>query len=153
MIFLFRLEISVAGKDYRLKIYGITGDCPALKIVCNFIGHNGYFCCFFCFIRGQHVHTKRQYYYEEPELRSTEDFFRFSREAERTQTNTFGHLGDSVLRPILDIKLPDCIVIDYLHVTLLGHAKRIILNVYQQLRPNQRERFDSNIKSQTFPRK
>ena len=74
-------------------------------------------------------------------------------EAERTQTNVFRHLGESVLLCILDTPFPQCIVLDYLHVTLLGHAKNIILAIYRKLRPVQRDQFNAQVKNQNFPRK
>jgi hypothetical protein len=128
------------------------GDCPAMKLICNFKGHGGYFCCYFCFIKGQHINGKRQYQYETLNLRSATDYARLSNEAERTKTDQYGHFGISVLERILDVDLPQCIVIDYLHVTLLGHAKAIILSIYQQLKPFQRRQFDLQVKTQKFPR-
>ncbi|CAF1026745.1 unnamed protein product [Didymodactylos carnosus] len=51
--------------DYRLKIYGITGDCPALKLILNFTGHGRYYCCWFCYLKGEHIGGKRQYRHEQ----------------------------------------------------------------------------------------
>lgn len=147
------LVIDVDGSSFKLKIYGITGDCPALKSICNFIGHNGYYCCYFCFVKGQHINRKRQYQYEPLNMRTEDHYSKASMEAERTQTNVFGHLGESVLLCILDTPFPQCIVLDYLHVTLLGHAKNIILSIYRQLRPVQRDQFNAQVKNQNFPRK
>ena len=147
------LVINVDQVDFQLKIYGITGDCPALKLICNFIGHSGYYCCYFCYVKGQHINRRRQYHYEPLKLRSIYKYSKASREAERTQTNIFGHLGKSILQCIVDIPFPHCIVLDYLHVTLLGHAKAIILVIYNQLKTKQRKQFNDKIKEQNFPRK
>ena len=59
MMPLFYLDIMVKELRYTLIIYGVTGDCPALKKILNFIGHNGYDCCWFCYVHGQHVGGKR----------------------------------------------------------------------------------------------
>jgi hypothetical protein len=147
------LVINGHGVDFSLKIYGITGDCPALKSICNFIGHNGYYCCYFCFIRGEHIHGKRQYRYESLNIRTQDQYLFHSLNAEKMRTNEFGHLGQSVLVDIMDISFPQCIVLDYLHVSLLGHAKNIILALYRQLSPAQRKQFDDQLKKQCFPRK
>ena len=147
------LVINAGTRHYKLKIYGITGDCPALKMICNFIGHNGYHCCYMCFIKGQHINRKRQYRYERMDIRTTRKYAKGCKEAERTQANVYGHLGESVLEEIVDVPFPNCIVLDYLHVTLLGHAKAIILSIYRLLTPVQRASFDVQVRRQNFPRK
>lgn len=140
------------NKNHKLIIFGITGDCPALSSICNFINHNGYYCCWFCFIKGEHLNHKRQYRYSSLVLRTTEQYSKGSNKAERTNTNIYGHLGKSILDDVLDVPLPHAIVLDYLHVTLLGHAKGIILSIYRQLRPIQRAKFNNQLKQQKFPR-
>ncbi|CAF4046241.1 unnamed protein product, partial [Rotaria magnacalcarata] len=52
--------------NYKLKIYGITGDCPALRLILNFISHNDYYCCWLCYVPGEHIGSKRQYKIELP---------------------------------------------------------------------------------------
>ena len=65
--------------------------------------------------------------------------------------NIDGHLGTSILAEILDVPLPNAIMIDYLHVTLLRHAKTIIQDLYSRLKPAQREQIDIRLKRQRFP--
>ncbi|CAF3066765.1 unnamed protein product [Rotaria sp. Silwood2] len=101
--------------------------------------------------QGQHINKKRQYYYESINLRTAEQYLKASKIAERTKTNVYGHYGNSALENILDVPLPKGIVLDYLHVSLLGHAKAIILSIYHQLKPAQREQFNVQLKSQKFP--
>ena len=60
---------------YKLKIYSVTGDCPALRMILDFIGHGGYFCCWYCYLRGQHINGKRQYKHEEPMIIRTADAY------------------------------------------------------------------------------
>ena len=140
------------NNHYHLKIYGITGDCPALKKILNFIGHNGYDCCWFCYISGQHVNGKRQYYYQTTiRLRSPSKFQKESNEAQQTQSRINGHLGRSILQGLIDIPLPNSIVIDYLHATLLGHVKAIVIDIYNQLAPRERLTLNGQLKNQTFP--
>lgn len=149
---LFYLDIMVKESRYTLIIYGVTGDCPALKKILNFIGHNGYDCCWFCYVHGQHVGGKRQYFYQRPIfLRSSRNYLHDSNEACRTKSRVSGHLGKSVVQDLLDVPLPDSIVIDYLHVTLLGHVKSIAVNIYNKLTPLQRSRFNDELKKQPFP--
>lgn len=134
-------------------IFGITGDCPALSLVTNFINHNGYYSCWFCFIKGEHISKKRQYRYDTIQLRTTSDYSKLSNKAERVQSKIYGHLGKSVLSDILDVELPHAIILDYLHVSLLGHAKVMIISIYQQLKPTQRHELNFELKKQVFPRK
>lgn len=147
------LGIDISNVNHKLIIFGITGDCPALSLIINFINHNGYFSCWLCFIEGEHMNKKRQYRYDTVHLRTTDQYFKLSKKAERTQSNIYGHLGESVLSNILDVEFPEAIVLDYLHVSLLGHAKLIILSVYRQLKPAQRKELNSYLRNQFFPRK
>ncbi|CAF1205984.1 unnamed protein product [Didymodactylos carnosus] len=41
--------------SFNIKYYGVIGDCPALKLTLNFIGHIGYYYCFFCFTQGYNI--------------------------------------------------------------------------------------------------
>ncbi|CAF4012453.1 unnamed protein product, partial [Rotaria magnacalcarata] len=138
--------------SYKLKIFAITGDCPALKLVLKFTSHVGYYCCWLCYIRGRHVGGKRQYEFKLPMIMRDRDAYEEeSRLAEQKQINVYGHLGLSVLSSVLDIPLPDAIIIDYLHVTLLGHAKALILNIFHSFAPNERLEVDNWFKMQIFP--
>ncbi|CAF3738937.1 unnamed protein product [Rotaria socialis] len=145
--------IDILNVNHKLIIFGITGDCPASSLIINFINHNGYFSCWLCFIEGEHMNKKRQYRYDTVRLRTTDQYFKLSKKAELTQSNIRGHLGESVLNNILDVEFPEAIVLDYLHVSLLGHAKLIILSVYKQLKPAQRKELNSYLRNQFFPRK
>ncbi|CAF1155535.1 unnamed protein product, partial [Didymodactylos carnosus] len=63
--------------SFNIKYYGVIGDCPALKLILDFIGHTGYYCCFFCFTQGYNIpgRNKRQYPYEKPlNLRDSKTF-------------------------------------------------------------------------------
>jgi hypothetical protein len=147
------LEIRVNERlAYKLKIYSITGDCPALRMILSFIGHGGYFCCWFCYLRGEHINGKRQYKYEEPTVaRSADAYFDESCLAEQSKTNVFGHIGVSVIQSVLDVRLPDAIIADYLHVALLGHAKALIINLYHSVKPADRQQLDKQFIEQPFP--
>ena len=151
-IHFFSSGIDILDVNHKLIIFGITGDCPALSLINNFINHNGYFCCWFCFIQGEHINNKRQYRYEIFDSRTSRRFIELADKAERTQTNVLGHLGKSVLDDILDIPFPHAIVLDYLHVSLLGHAKLITSSIYKRLKPFQREKLNSQMNQQKFPR-
>ncbi|CAF0969981.1 unnamed protein product [Rotaria sordida] len=137
---------------YKLKIYSVTGDCPALRLALNFIGHGGYFCCWYCYIEGEHIGTKRQYKYEQSMiLRRSSAYFQESLLAHNNKKNVFGHLGVTVLQPILDIALPNSIMVDYLHISLLGHAKALILDLYRCIKPSERTELDTKLYEQRFP--
>lgn len=139
-------------KKHEFRFIGITGDCPAISLMCNFTHHNGFFSCWYCYIRGETRQNKRQYDSIPLRLRSAEEFIHLSNLAEKTGERQFGHFGVSVVHDLLDIPLPYSIVIDYLHTTLLGHSKRIILALHNQLSPSDRLRLNRVISKQTFPR-
>ncbi|CAF2142004.1 unnamed protein product, partial [Rotaria magnacalcarata] len=40
------------GINYTLLIYGLTGDCPAIKLATKHVDHQGYWCCWMCFYKG-----------------------------------------------------------------------------------------------------
>ena len=146
------LDIIVKSIDYNLKICGITGDRPALKKILNFVGHGGYDCCWFCYLHRQHKDGKRQYPYKRSiKLRSTQMYLHESNEAHRTQSRVNGHLGKGVIENLLDVSLPDSIIIDYLHVTLLGHVKVISMAIYHELTPLQHLSLNNQLKRQRFP--
>ncbi|CAF3702210.1 unnamed protein product [Rotaria socialis] len=151
--FLYILGIVINENiNYKLKIYGVTGDCPVLRLILNFISHNGYYCCWLCYVPGEHIGGKRQYKIELPMImRNKSAYEDESNLAEEKNINVYGHLGVSVLSPILDIPLPDAVIIDYLHVTLLGHGKALISNLYYTLKPIHRLEVDNRLKRQNFP--
>ena len=125
----FLPDIDVGtSSPYKLKIFAITGDYPVLKSILKFVGHGGYWCCWMCYLKGVHDNGKRQYRYEASiEYRSTRVYSKQSSQAEQEGCSIFGHHGVSPLHAILDNPLPRSIIIDYLHATLLGHGKRMIL--------------------------
>ena len=140
------------GKAIKLKIIGITGDLPALKIALNFIAHNGYSCCFFCFIHGIHVGGKRQYPCDySVDLRTPTSFARDSKIAAELKRNEKGHLGACVFTDLVDYPLPYSIIIDYAHATLLRHSKAIFSEVYRRLSPMVRNDVDKSLFNQRFP--
>ncbi|CAF4335898.1 unnamed protein product, partial [Rotaria magnacalcarata] len=143
------------GSKCQVLFYGIIGDCPALKGILEFIGHTGYHCCFYCYIHGIHVGGrggKRQYYFENRmQLRTKRIYELESIRAVETSSNVYGHLGRSLLHDLLDVPLPNSIIVDYLQVSLLRHTRVIIQQVYAQLSPLERTKFDSGLRGQRFP--
>ncbi|CAF1355794.1 unnamed protein product [Adineta steineri] len=85
------LRVIMINENYRIniKFLSITGDSPALGI-----GHNGYCCCHFSYIRGIHTEKKRQYFYEEKVfLCDIEKYDKHSQQAEETRKIAYGHKG------------------------------------------------------------
>ena len=143
------------GKKYQVLFYGIIGDCPALKTILEFIGHTGYQCCFYCYIHGIHIGGrggKRQYYPENlMRLREKKSYELESIRAAEASSNVHGHLGRSFLHDLLDVPLPNSIIVDYLHVSLLRHTRAIIQQIYAKLSPSERIKFDLGLRGQKFP--
>ena len=118
------------------------------------IGHNGYYPCFYCDIRGEHVRqaSKRQYQYEVPfHYRTIKSFSINSKQAQLNNKNAFGHLGTSILDDILDIPLPHGLIVDYSHVSLLRHFRDIVKTISLSLAPAIRENVDISLGAQPFP--
>jgi hypothetical protein len=136
-----------------VKVYGIIGDCPALKLMLNHISHVGYYCCWFCKVEGIHVNGKRQYYYQNNfPVRDSVNFLSDSKRAQYEKSNINGRLGISVLDKVVDIPLPKSIIADYLHVTLLRHGKTICQYLYKKImKPHQRTALDKKMTKQRFP--
>ncbi|CAF1241007.1 unnamed protein product [Rotaria sordida] len=154
LIKMIKMKGIIINENHRIniKFLSITGDSPALSKILNFIGHGGYYCCNFCYVRGIDIGRKRQYFYgKKIFLRHMEKYYKQSKQAETTKENIHGHKGISILQDILDIPLPHAILIDYQHVTLLRHTKTVLRAIYKQLKPSDRERFDNKLKYQSFP--
>ena len=152
MFISFQIGITINDQIIKLKILAVTGDCPALKIALNFIAHNGYHCCYFCYIRGIHRNGKRQYPFESDNaIRKPQHFAQDAAIASEFKCNEKGHLGLSVLHSLLDIPLPHSVIIDYAHVSLLRHSKSIFIEFYRRSRPLVRNEIDDLIRKQCFP--
>ncbi|CAM4864583.1 unnamed protein product [Rotaria socialis] len=131
---------------------GVIADCPAMKLVLNHIGHNGYYSCWYCKVSGIHTLNKRQYHFEEvPIMRTVDTYMSESTEAEKAGENIHGHLGTSILHQILDVPLPQSIIMDYMHITLLRHARCVVLQLYASIKPKQRIELDNILRHQRFP--
>ena len=129
----------------------ITGDIPALNLALNFIGHTGYFACHHCLTRGIHKDGKRQYPFDPAvTIRTAKDFLSDSSLAARSGYER-GHQGQSVLLNQLDCDLPNSILIDYAHTTLLRHGKLLLSKLYTRLRPVDRTGLDDRLANQPFP--
>lgn len=151
----FSIDIGffVCGSHrWFLYFIGIIADCHAMKLVLNHIGNNGYYACWLCKIRGVHILTKRQYHFEEvPNMRTVDSYIYESKNAMQTNENVHGHLGLSILHQILDVPLPHSIIIDYMHVTLLRHARSVVQQLYTSMKPKQRIELDNKLSAQQFP--
>ncbi|CAF3256097.1 unnamed protein product [Rotaria socialis] len=134
-------EVERIQQSFNIKVYGCIGDSPALKLMSNMIGHNGYYPCYYCDIKGVHIRKprKRQYPYTPANnCRTVNSFYVLSREAQLKSQNIFGHLGISILEDVLDVPLPHGIIIDYAHVSLLRHFRDVIRVVASSLAPAMR---------------
>jgi hypothetical protein len=152
--FFQEFQLEHPKQSFRVVVYGCIGDCPALKLLLNMIGHTGYFCCFYCHLKGVHnaEARKRQYPFQLPiDYRTTRSFQENGREAETKGQNVLGHLGASVLEHLVDISLPDCVLIDYTHVSLLRHFRDVVRTISRSLSPETRKSVDKLLRAQRFP--
>ena len=114
----------------------------------------GYYCCFFCYIKG--VHSKEAHNRQYPcclqtQQRIQDTFLINGENVEKTSLNIFGHLGVSVLQEVIDISLPSLVLIDYAHVTLLRHFHDVLRTISSSLSPAIREKIDISLRTQQFP--
>lgn len=141
-------------EPFHIILYGVIGDCPALKLVLNMVGHTGYFCCFYCLVKGFHSQEarKRQYPYSPTTKQRTDVSFREDGgRAAETHRNVSGHLGISVLSGFMDVPFPFCILVDYAHVTLLRHFRDVLRSITSSLPPVSRKQIDISLRGQVFP--
>ncbi len=134
--------------------YGVIGDCPALSLIANFVGHGGYHCCWYCFNKGYHDRRcrKRQYpLLQNTKLRDSQSFYIHAKKAEDTGKKVFGHKGGSILDKILDVPLPISLICDYQHVTLLRHFRVMVKATSSSLDPHVRKHIDVKLRTQAFP--
>ncbi|CAF4199657.1 unnamed protein product [Rotaria socialis] len=63
-----------SGINYKIIVYGLAGDCPAIKLATKHISHQGYICCWLCYTHVidymhvsllRHTRTIIQYIYQE----------------------------------------------------------------------------------------
>ncbi|CAF3039930.1 unnamed protein product [Rotaria sp. Silwood2] len=102
-------QVESVSQDFNAKIYGGITDCPTLKVMADMIGHNGYYPCFYCYMKREHVRlaAKRQYQYELLVNHLTvKSLNTNSRKAQLNKKNVFGHLGTSILDEVVDVPLP-----------------------------------------------
>lgn len=152
-IFFFEGICTKSGQKYGVRVYGVLGDSPALKLALCHISHVGYHCCYYCEIKGVHTDGKRQYYYDDDcVLRTSKSFLSDSQLAESQNENIKGRLGVSIFHRVLDIPLPYSCIADYLHVTLLRHGRTLYHHLYNKhLKPIQRTEFDQKLANQRYP--
>jgi hypothetical protein len=74
-----------------------------------------------------------------------------SRRAEEGHCNVQGHLEKSVFEPFIEIPLPQSVLIDFAHVTLLRHFRDVLRTVHASLSPAIRKQIDVSLVSQLFP--
>ncbi|CAF3609445.1 unnamed protein product [Rotaria socialis] len=140
---------------YNVFYYGIIADCSALSLILNFISHTGYFCCFYCFIKGKHDRRcrKRQYIYSDPVCaRDPTSFNNHSQLAESNKLKVYGHHGRSILDGIIDIPLPYAIICDYQHVILLRHFRDVIKAISCSLPTKVRKQIEQNHFAEIYQR-
>ena len=78
--------------------------------------------------------NKRQYHFEETLCMRTVDSYLYqSGKADVTEKHVKGHLGTSFLYQILEAPLPDSILMDYMHITLVRHKLSVVLQIYQSI--------------------
>jgi hypothetical protein len=82
--------------------------------------------------------------------RTSDDFDRFSLQA-IAQKDVFGHFGPTILSQVFVSDLPNAIIVDYLHTTLLRQLKTIIAHLRNRLNYKNLEKLNASLEQQKFP--
>ncbi|CAF1315343.1 unnamed protein product [Didymodactylos carnosus] len=83
-------------------------------------------------------------------MRDAISFEQFSSEG-RPGKDCYGHFGGAVLFDLFNRQFPECIMIDYLHTTLLRQTKTMLMHLSNNLRPTERVLLDAQLTEQKFP--
>ncbi|KAB0790503.1 hypothetical protein PPYR_15099 [Photinus pyralis] len=101
----------------KIKVRYFCCDAPASAYIKNTKGHNAYFGCSKCCVRGQYMNRKMAYLEQNAELRTDESFdLKLCREY---------HKGDTPLSK-LGIGLVSHFMIDYMHCVCLGVMRKLL---------------------------
>ena len=107
----------------------ITADAPAREFIKATAGHNAHHACERCTIRGVSSHSRTIYPIESAPLRTDEDFNNY-RYMESHQLNGKPHqLNETPLVRLtqhMDFSCISDVVLDYMHLVLLGVVKRML---------------------------
>ena len=89
-IFVVGLTINSPPTSYKVILYGVIGDCPAIKLILNMVGHTSYYCCFYCYTKC--IHSKeariRQYPYSLRTQQRTKDSFLINSKVQTMQNSS-----------------------------------------------------------------
>lgn len=99
-----------------VRLQKVMADAPAKSSVMCIKGHNGYFACPRCVVEGKYLCSRMCYSFLNADLRTDESF--------RSKLNEEHHTGRSCLEEFEYFDSVKDVVIDYMHVALLGTMKR-----------------------------
>ena len=115
-------EISVNNKTFKLKLRAFICDAPARQMIKCVRGHNGYFSCERCKIKGIRQHNRVLFPLPNtlPELRNDAHFNSFKYENKHQK-----ELSPLVLQG-LNISCINDFVLDSMHMVFLGVVKKML---------------------------
>ncbi|XP_019638746.1 PREDICTED: uncharacterized protein LOC109480858 [Branchiostoma belcheri] len=125
-----RFEVTTPNAgSFRCKAYllGSTCDLQAKALVMHMVAHNGYYGCAKCLQRGTHEHHRHQYPHDAGPPRSHSQTQAHAAEAHAQKATVFGIKGPSWLNWVPKFDLIKGNSIDYMHGTLLGVTKALMM--------------------------
>lgn len=111
-------KFDYEGTEISLKLVQLLADAPAKSECLNIIGHNGYYSCTKCEVRGKFINGKMSYFDFGAPFRTNTSF--------RLQNNEEHHNGRSIFEELDYFDMISDIPLDYMHVVLLGVMKKLL---------------------------
>lgn len=132
--------ILINGLLVKVKIHGFIADTPARCKALNCIYFNGNYGCIFCYHpTGRHSNKKTIIYpikaYNNIKLRNLNDYLNDLNTAIETGKLVNGVKGETYLYNWISI--PYSVIIDYMHLCLIGTFKKIISDLLNSINKKQ----------------
>lgn len=119
MNLLLREGIEIERRIFEIKIMSFVCDRPARSFIKCIKGHNGYYACERCTIRGERLQNRTVYLSTNCKKRSDTSF--------RNQKNIEHHIGISPLLSLEpSIDMVKQFVLDFMHLGCLGIFKKML---------------------------
>lgn len=108
-------------KSYKIVIKQIICDAPAKSFILNVKGHTGYSSCTKCTVEGEYRKNRVCFADINAPKRTDDDF--------RSHIDEDYHLGSTILEEIPELKIPDNVPTDPMHLTYHGVTKKILVSL------------------------
>lgn len=112
--------VEVSGKIFQLNLKAFVCDAPARSFLKCTIGHNGYYACERCTVKGRSVQHRMVF------VSASKNMPRTDQEFNNTTYHSNHQKGISPLSSVLAYNCVTQFPLDYMHLVLLGVVKRML---------------------------